>query len=185
MYLDGAAKRTLDRLRTYPPGGAPSLPNSLVVRHGKFYPAPPGLGSAAQSLMMSAVDHAASTVVLSAIGNGFSGLAGESVTAALARLTSNALARDILNMLGGSPATRMRRQSPARTRYSTKAFGSRVEHDGESTRVPPVSGCLSHLWSRRSISCQKAPSARRWRHCPEKFQGKRLTVTVPISADGV
>lgn len=120
LYLGGAAKRTLDRLGIYPPGGALLLPNSLVVRHGKFYPAPPGLGSTAQSLMMSAVDHAAATDVLSAIGNGFSGLAGESVTAALARLTSNALARDILNMLGGSPATRMRRQSPARTRYSTK-----------------------------------------------------------------
>lgn len=99
LYLGGAAKRTLDRLGIDPPGGAPLLPNALVVRHGKFYPAPPGLGSTAQSLMMSAVDHAALTDALSAIGNGFSGLAGEPLTAALARLTSNALARDILNML--------------------------------------------------------------------------------------
>ena len=99
LYLGGAAKRTLASLRIDPPGGAPLLPNALVVHHGEFYPAPPGLGSTAQSPMMSTVDHAALTAALTAIANGFSGLPGESVVTALARLTTSAPAQDILNML--------------------------------------------------------------------------------------
>ena len=99
LYLAGAAKRTLDTLQIDPRGAAPSLDGTLVIRNGTVHAAPTGFGGPEFSSAMSAADQAAFSTAMLAVMEGFAGQTGETIGAAICRLTPNPTAQAMLHTL--------------------------------------------------------------------------------------
>ncbi len=99
LYLSGAAKRTLDILRVEPNGAGPSLDGTLVLRNGAAHAAPAGFGGPEISSAMSAADQAAFSAAMLAVMEGFTGQQGETIGAAIARVSPNPIAQAMLNTL--------------------------------------------------------------------------------------
>ncbi len=99
LYLAGAAKRTLHDLQIEPDGAAPSLDGCLVMRNGAAHAAPAGFGGPPSSTAMSVAEQAAFSAAMQAVMEGFAGQAGETIGAAICRLTDNPAAQAMLHTL--------------------------------------------------------------------------------------
>lgn len=89
LYLKSAGKRALDALGIDPPGKRPQLANAFLVRDGQLHAAPAGLGDLAKTSAFSAADKIAFGVAFAQVSGGFKGRPGETLAAALKRLSSS------------------------------------------------------------------------------------------------
>ncbi len=99
LYNRGAARKTLDALGINPPGAPPATSNAYLMRDGALYRAPVGVLDLISSDVMPAADKLAFAAANAAIAAGFSGRPGETIAAALQRLTKSLPAQTALKAL--------------------------------------------------------------------------------------
>lgn len=99
LYNKGAARGTLDALGINPPGAPPATNNAYLVRDGALFRAPTGFFDLVASDLMPAGDKIAFARANAAIAAGFSGRPGETIAAALQRLTKSLPAQAALKAL--------------------------------------------------------------------------------------
>ncbi len=87
LYLKCAGKRALDALGIDPPGKRPGLGHAYLMRDGELHVAPAGLGDLAKTSAFSAADKIAFALAFTQVSAGFKGRPGETLAAALNRLT--------------------------------------------------------------------------------------------------
>jgi phytoene dehydrogenase-like protein len=97
LYLGGAAMRTLGVLGIDPPGAPPPTSGSWFVRQGALHPMAGEAADSAGSSLLQGTDALEFGRAYQAIAAGFRGQAGDTIARALSRLTSNPLARSVLD----------------------------------------------------------------------------------------